>query len=330
MQENKPIKLNALKNHESNWKTLEHTVKLYKEVGKRNIYLFDWLLYMWENLYLSCVDLKCIDSLSTTKTKVAILDTLIDDVADSTKIEDDFFLNELSKFAFERKYIEWNKLNQYQIKYIKNTLAVWDDIIETIKKYPRFEEFKRILEWDVNQVINSMKFAHLVNTVPNLNNLVENRAYGHHSMTVIMCGTIDLMCSPSFDMRDFSKIRKVLYYAQQLARIGNMINTYPREINEEDISSEILTMAIEDKIIDSEKLKNSLRDKNNVVLITQLVKKFDEYWDDLYFKIKEVGRDIKSIDINEFLRERKFIQQKYEERVKYWLKDYADKRFVEF
>ena len=320
------IKSFTVEGHKRNWELLQPAVKLYEEIGKRTSYLFDWLLYMTENVYFSCTDPKHLQSLCITRTKVMILDTLLDDIADIPNEKVDFFLNELLKFPFERETIQWERLNEEEKKYIENTLALWDDITETARSYPRFTEFERIFEFDIRQLINSMRFAHLANTFPEFDNIVENRVYGHHSMTVIICGMLELMCSPTFDIRELHQVRKLLFYSQQLARIGNMVSTYSREINERDISSEILTIAVEQGVINPEQMDEISGEQMKAIEI--LKKSFDLYWDGLYSKIENVAKNIKSIDMKTFLEEREFVQKMYKERVNYWKSAYKDRVFV--
>jgi hypothetical protein len=173
-----------------------------------------------------------------------------------------------------------------------------------------------------------MRYAHFVNTTPNVSNLLENRTYGHHSMIVILTGLMDLMNIKTFDLEEFPKIRKILYYSQQLARIGNMMNTYPREIIEKDVSSEIMTLAIENKALSREAIQNDKNTQEKLKKISKLENNFEKLWATLYSEIEKTGKEIKSLDVKEFLKERKFIQDKYNTRVQYWLTKYQNKLYV--
>jgi hypothetical protein len=327
---NKPefIKDCDVKKHRENWTNLINSVGLYKTVSKRNAYLFDWLLYMWENLYISSVDKKYVDSLAIVKTKIAVLDTLIDDVADNPSETRDVFFDELLRFAFDRDNIDWEELTEKEGLYVKATIMVWDDVLQTLKKYPRFREFEFVFNFDVHQLMNSMRFSRTINKMPIMNNILENNIYGHHGMTVMMCGTVDLMCSPDFNADELPLMRKVLYYSQQLARLGNMVNTYPREITEKDVSSEVITMAIEEGIVSTETFK--MGETNNLESeLERLTKFFREYYHSLNVNIEEIGRKITSIDIDEYMKERDFIQRKYEERDAYWETRYKNRLYVD-
>jgi hypothetical protein len=322
------IKPVSAEDHKENWKQLEPTIKLYKKIGRRNLYLFDWLLYMYENIYFLGVDVKLINKIAVEKTKLAIFDVLIDDVSDSADTEYDTFNTEILKIPFESKYIDTHKLTPTQREYIRVTKHIWDDYITTVKTFPRYGDFKRAFEFDVYQFINSMRYAHFVNTTPNVSNLLENRTYGHHSMIVILTGLMDLMNIKTFDLEEFPKIRKILYYSQQLARIGNMMNTYPREIIEKDVSSEIMTLAIENKALSREAIQNDKNTQEKLKKISKLENNFEKLWATLYSEIEKTGKEIKSLDVKEFLKERKFIQDKYNTRVQYWLTKYQNKLYV--
>tara|TARA_Y100000310_G_scaffold59310_1_gene54663 strand:- start:5314 stop:6285 length:972 start_codon:yes stop_codon:yes gene_type:complete len=314
----------SVEQHKRNWSELENTIDIYKKVGHRNIYLFDWLLFMWENLYFSCVSQNYINKLAILKTKVAILDTLWDDLADSASESQNDVLYELEKIVHHRDLIDKSKLTKENSEYLEAILKIYDDIMVDVSKLPRYAEFRKILDWDFKQLDNSMQYAHMINVFPEVDNIIENRVYGHHSMTVIICGMIDLMASLRFNRGELYNVRKILYLAQQMARIGNMINTYPREAIENDISSEVATVALEKKLI-----KQKTETGKKLKVLSKLITDFDKIWADYYKEIESIGKEVKSINIKEFLRERKYIQDMYKKRVQYWNKNFANKFFVD-
>ena len=319
------IKNVGIDKHKENWSKLSSTLKIYKRVGKRNIFLFDWLLYMWENLSFSSVSPSYIAKLAILKTKIAILDTLWDDLADSSDKKFTVILNEIEKMLEQREFIEKANLTDVQINYLDAILEIYDDIMEAISNLPRYAEFQDIIKWDFRQLNNSMQFAHLINMYPEVDNIVENRVYGHHSMTVMICGMIDLMASPKFNTEELHSIRKILYVSQQMSRIGNMVNTYPREAVKNDISSEVATIALEKKLI-----KQNTEPEKKLKVLSGLLKEFDDLWLDYYNEIKKAGKYVKSVDMKQFLEERKFIQEMYEERIQYWNNNYEDVLFINY
>src|SRR5438445_12550692 len=62
------------------------------------------------------------------------------------------------------------------------------------------------------------------------------------------------MCTPTFGTKDLGRMRAVGFLAQRVAHIGNMLNTYPGELAEKDLSSPIISMAVRKGIIEKEEL----------------------------------------------------------------------------
>jgi len=317
----------TMEKHGKNWEKMKNSISAYKEVSKRNIYLFDWLLFVFENAFLSCVDEKYKDSLSINKTRLTMIDTMIDDVADIPAGHSLNFLEEYLKILKNDGNVNYQEMNVNQVKRVKNTLVIWNEFMSDVRNYPRYTDFKTIFDFDLEQIANSMKYSFIINTNPKFNNIIENRAYGHHGMTVIAARMLDLMCAPHFDMNDFATAREIFYLSQQYARLGNLINTYEREIGEGDISNELITLLMEEKIIDGESVRNLTDSKYNEIL----KEKMDEcykYADQVYKQIEQLSPKIKSFDTNKMLKELKMVISLFSERPKYWLPEFKDKLFI--
>jgi hypothetical protein len=170
-------------------------IALYKSVGHRDPILFEWL---YDNLYtklrLSSVHQKFFQSLRLLKTKSAIFITLIDDVADNQELREEELLRALISIPFQEPLDDFDN-NYYQV-----VSHIWADIIGTIEQYPRFSEFKDFFYFDLRQVMNSQEYSFLVNTNRSAANITDNETYGPHGTLVMLHGTIDLMCSPQFDI----------------------------------------------------------------------------------------------------------------------------------
>jgi len=140
---------------------------------------------------------------------------------------------------------------------------------------------------------------------------------------------LDLMCSSSFDINELHDVRAIFYLTQQYARLGNMINTCAREIDEKDISSEVLTLLTEKNIV---KQSNLVDLKSNGFKKEELKKAFRECHENngrLLSQIKEISSNIKSFDVEKMIQEIKNINKLYDKRAQYWLDEYKNKLFIE-
>src|SRR5436853_7760202 len=98
-----------------------------------------------------------------------------------------------------------------------------------------------------------MIYSSLVNSL-GLDNPLEMNMYSSYGCMVMLAMDMDLMCSSTFDMRDLGRMRVVGFLAQRVAHIGNMLNTYPGELAEKDVSSPIISAARNSGLIDKEDL----------------------------------------------------------------------------
>lgn len=301
--------------HEEHVKSLSQDIAEYVKVGHRDPSMYDWLLRVFENLGLSTVEDKHLDSLSVVKTKMAMFVVLIDDTVDNAEKRDFSLFEEISKVPFTSE-LNFSKLNKHAIEYLTFTKLLWDEIIEEIKKYPNFEEYKDSLYFDLKQLVNSMEYSKFANSHPNAVNLVENDAYVHHSMIVLIQIDLDLMCSKGFDTHELGTLREIAYISQRMAKIGNLIGTYPRELLESDMSSEAL-VKFQKEYGDDFKFKiNRLlnREKRYLKFEEKLVEEYQAQ----YQLAKKISEEIKSIDVERFLQERNFVQKAYEIKADYW------------
>ena len=278
---------------------LQKWVKEYEKVGERDEFLWNWTHKISEIITFSFVAKKYLKSLRNTKFLTSMLVVLLDDVTD--RIKDKELLNECLKIPFNQAYINYDQLDQREKNYIGLSIKLWKEIKSTIKKYPRFKEFKDIVEYDIGQVLNAMEYAYLINKNPNLINKREYWLYLTHGMQAMVYSTFDLMCS-KFNIKEVALFRRIVWEAQEMARLGNCLSTWEREIKENDFASGIIAYAVEGKTINPSDLKN-----NNKTEIFTKVKNsnietnFLKRWENKYYRIKRIGKETKDLDVERFL-----------------------------
>lgn len=270
---------------------LDQVLEIYDSVGHRNSQLFRWLHdHLYTKLRLSSVPPDFAEDLRLLNTKSSVFITLVDDIADNQLYRDKKLLNALIEIPFR------DEPDTIDSNYYKATWEIWSDIKATIEKYPRYSEFKHIFDFDLRLVMMSQEYSVMVNTDRSAVNVVENEIYGPHGTLVMALGTVDLMCSPEFDIKELGSLREILMIGQKIAQFCNMINTYIREIDEEDISSPIIINALlENPDIDITELKNNGHD-----FFEQLEEQFEHTVQDHLYEIKDFAHDIKTINVVNF------------------------------
>ena len=288
---------------------LDEAIELYKSVGPRNAdFLFPWLYQVYDRTYLPSIDLKFKEDLTLDKTKLTIFDVLVDDLADNAKIRNKRLLEQAVR-------IPWNGSQKFDNPYLRVTKKVWQDCISSIRQYPRYDDFKDIFFFDLDQVMNSMRYSFLINTA-DFSNITEDKLFLNHGVMVILHCDMDLMCSPHFNYEELNKLRPILYCVQDVAHIGNMLNTYPKEIAEVDLSSPIISMGLREGLIDKSIV---IKDPEFALAsLESLISHFEERMNDNLNQIKNYAGDIKSIDIEDFYFRLKDVWDAFLKRPRYW------------
>lgn len=295
--------------HSEHQETLSNVVERYSAVGYRDTTIFDWLLRVFENTALSTVRLEYLDSLAITKTKISMFVIMIDDTVDNVNKRNFALYEQLLKVPFDVEHIDSSGLTSMEEKYLQFTKDLWFEIAVDAKKYPYYKKYKDAFEFDLKQILSSMEYSRFVNTHPNAANLLEIGAYVHHAMIVLLQLDLDLMCSEGFDEDELGSLRELAYLCQKMARIGNVIGTYPRELVESDMSSEASIRFNKEHSKDFWYKINKVL--NREVRYPKFEEELEQEWKAQNQQAKEMAKKIKSIDTEKFLLELQFVQDAY-------------------
>ena len=124
------------------------------------------------------------------------------------------------------------------------------------------------MRYDYLQLFNTMRYSHLLNRNPALLNLVEHDLYLPHNMHMMVSSTLDLMCSPCFDVFEVGIVREAVWHGQCMGRIGNLTTTWERELGEGDYTSGVYARALAQGDVtlaqlragDQEQIRKAIRD----------------------------------------------------------------------
>ena len=244
--------------------TVAAWVTRYEEVGKRGVYLWKWCLHGLDLIALPSIAPERKDHLRDTKLLAVMLGVMLDDVADQAV--DDAFLKELTKLTYDVQ-VDFTRFTQSQQEYAHFTAELWTTITARLKTYPRWREYETLLAYDHQQIINAMAYSCLLNRDLCMVNMVEHDAYLPHNMQMMSFATMDLMCSPAFDRRDLGKLREVIWHAQCMGRIGNLVSTWQRELTDRDFSSGVFAHALVQGDVSIDELQTA--DRANLETVIQ-------------------------------------------------------------
>lgn len=270
---------------------LNKWVKEYEKVGERSHFTWPWIYLVAQTIVFPMTIENYRKQLWTTKTLVFMFNVLLDDVADRSHNKQ--FLDNLIDITSGKIKLTVKKISEKEKNYFRFAVKLWKYIEETIVKYPRYTEFKDLFEYDTRQYLNAMNYACLINKKPYLINKIESWLYISHGMQVFPIMDIDLMCS-KFDKKELGLMREVAWNFQRMARIGNWVSTWEREIEDNDFTSGIWACALDKGIIDVKELnKRNKKDLVNKIRKARIESSFLKEWQDAYNEIIKLSKKTK-------------------------------------
>lgn len=279
---------------------LQKWMREYEKVGERNEFIWKWIYSVSQIVAFPISEEQYKESLFEIKTSVLVIfGILLNDVAD--KFKNRYLLNELLKSIFFEKNMQLAYLNQKEKKYLLFTNKFWNSTLSKIKQYPRYKELKDVFNYDILQILVANQYDYLVSKHNYLVNKTEDWLYPPHTMGGMICGILDILCSPKFDIRELNTIREITWEAQKMARIGNWISTWEREIDESDFTSIVFICAIDRGLLTISDLKIGNRDKIvEKIKDSKIERNILKIWDESYKKINKLCKRIKSADVKKF------------------------------
>lgn len=191
---------------------------------------------------LSSVDPQFLSSVIYAKIILGMIITLYDDLADHplhqnpTLLSKLYLLNVCADCSLPLD-LSCNK----ERKNFELARFLFLELTKTLKEFPHFRKLKFVLQFDIEQFYSCNRYSSLVGIFPSCQNLTELRILGPHNMGIVAAGTIDLMAVEDLFFEELGACRKIFHFGQRLGRISNMIYTLQREIDEGDVTNEILT-----------------------------------------------------------------------------------------
>ena len=239
-------------------------------VGERDRFLWKWIHNLFEEFTLSCVPTRELPAVYERKTLLTIFVTVLDDLAESGDDRATFEVGRRIPFGAavagdgsEATGVDPRSVDDgvdspvddgVDSPVVRYLADLWDAIDVGIRNAPRHGEFVDVFEYDLRQTFNAMAYSGLLNANPMIANRAESERHDAYNMAMFPYACIDLMHSPSFDRSEFGALRSILCDLQLMARIGNWITTWERELAEGDISSGVVVCALRRDVVTHEEI----------------------------------------------------------------------------
>lgn len=256
-------------------------VERYNEqIGIRDEFLWQWIYSAFPSFTLNTVRQEDFEQVRTEKTILTMFITIIDDLAETTHDSATFLEAQKVAHPTATPLSDHSAVNADILAFIEH---VWETLQETLTTAPQYSTYNQHYTFDLNQALNSIEYSEFISDNPGIANITESWAYGSHNMVMYAYTDIDLMHSPQIPETDVRELRKFLYDIQKMARIGNWVSTWEREIHSRDFAAGIVVKALEDGVVTVEELETLPPDD----LITRVTNAgVEEYflneWDRLY------------------------------------------------
>lgn len=220
--------------------------------GDRDRFLWKWTQSVFPHVQFSSVD-TCPDDVVATKTIVTMLVSLYDDLLEKRGDRATFERAALVPFH-DHVPVEAPGVDR---EYVETIEQVWATVDARIRNAPNHDQHRRLFEYDFKQILNAIEYTALLNDTPELANLKELHVHESYNMSMFVYADIDLMYSTGFDRTDLGSVRNAVWHGQQMARIGNWLTTWERELREADYSSGVVVRAVENGAVRPDTLRSA-------------------------------------------------------------------------
>lgn len=275
-------------------------------VGEREHFLWQWLYYLFPKIQLSCVQPAYSETVRDAKLLASLYVVVLDDLAELA--QDERTYREAAKVPFGHQSPDTTR-HGVDAEVVEFTTHIWERVEAVVRSSPRSEEFRDLLLFDVEQTLTAIEYTFLTNEHLDLASVEEATIYDSHNMLLFPYVDLDLLYSPTFDRDDLGALRKITRRAQEMARIGNWVTTWERELGEGDFSSGVVLSALETGVVSTQQLE-ALRDDRDPDAREAIAERIHESgieaqflqrWADHHREIETYESDLVSVDVESFL-----------------------------
>lgn len=267
----------------------------------RDELLWQWLYYVFPSFRLSSVPPEYAESARKAKFCFSLFMTVLDDLSERHRDKETFEQGRKIPFPSTRCDVDAVGADAEALALLQES---WDLTRAYLDRAPRRDDFEELFEFDFRQSLNTMDYNRLVNEGPHLASPQGAELYDTHNMLLFVYVDIDLAFSPDFDRGDLAVLRDVTWDAQRLARIGNWVTTWERELDECDYTSRVVIEAIERGVVTEAEISDD--EVPNETLARRIKDAGIERehllsWNETYRSLVSREYDVDSVDIHSFV-----------------------------
>jgi len=284
---------------------VEKWVARYRGVGDRPEFIWKWLFFInktWKHVE---IEENLDSSLAEIKTLYNMFLVLIDDVAEEPERED--LLASLIQIPFSS-----NKSsplsNKDDKEYFEFAVEVWQEIIGYVGKSPHCASVYDFFVFDTFQFLNAVRYANLMLKHPLFLNEKEYWLYIPHSMQIMLNFDLDIMSSVAgLDTESIGVARHTVSVLQEMARVGNWVSTWEREVLAGDYSSLVVARAVRRGFVSIKELRDYPQKATVKIKKNEVEKSVLEDWEAKYAELRLFAGKQKVINPDEVQEKARYL-----------------------
>lgn len=234
-------------------------------VHRRNDFVWKWGYEAIRACTIGCVPREHRELAIDLKLAYAVLTTMIDDAVD--------LLRDREAFDLLRGRVLVDSPHDNVPEAYRPAAECWHRLMQELRTLPSSQLISPWFRFDHETVAHSMTYALLVNSSPDAYNRAELHTWNVHSFYILPFADIDLMFAKRLRSKELGPIREILNHAQNMCAIANWLGTWEREFRERDLSSGVVSTALERQIF-------TIAEIDEPTEAIQLVRQahVEEYW----------------------------------------------------
>jgi hypothetical protein len=290
---------------------IRELIEAYESVsGARSRFMWKWIHRLAPRNTMPFVDDDHAAAVATDKTMLVLFITLLDDLVEKRGDYETFdAITGLVRLGGIDAGAPVPSAADAEIDegYATFAARVWNRLEERIRRGARYDRYASLYRFDVGQVLAAIEYSTLAIERPELATPSDLRRYEAHNMGVCAFADIDLMHATVDLDGELSTFRDAVHTAQRMARIGNWLSTWERELREGDCSSGVVVAALDRGIVDPGELSAFAGSDSEVAAAVERIEDHGleaellAEWNDEYRRLVEVSDRIEAADLDPFV-----------------------------
>ena len=264
--------------------------------GDRDRFLWKWIHALFPEFTLSSVAEEHFAHVRAQKTVLTMYVTVLDDLLE--RHGDHRTFDEARKLPVDGATPDPDRaaVDAETFAFVER---VWETFEEGLADAPRYDEFADVFDYDRRQAETAIEYSGILSENPHLANLTGARRVEAHNMVLFAYTDVDLMYSPAFDRTDFGSLRDLLWDLQEMARIGNWLTTWERELAEGDYSAGVVVLALQEGVVSPEEVREGGHDELVERIRDHGIEdRFRRRWSRLYRAARNRRLHAESVDVD--------------------------------